>query len=86
MFFEVGAESYVQRGQGAGRGGDFDFFSAMTFLQALDEDGNGELSSSELENATVALRTLDKNIDVKFTDDKVRPTGGDPPLILFLAC
>lgn len=63
-------------GAGGDRGGSFDFFKDMPFLQAVDENGDGELSFEELENAGTALKTLDKNGDRKLTLEEVRPSGG----------
>src|SRR4051812_42785877 len=39
----------------------------LPVLAALDADGDGELSASEIDNAAVALRTLDRNKDGKLT-------------------
>jgi Ca2+-binding EF-hand superfamily protein len=41
---------------------------------ALDADGDGVVSASEIANATSALKVLDKNGDGKLTEDEVRPT------------
>ena len=38
-------------------------------IAALDTDGDGELSAKEIENATVALKKLDKNNDGKLTTE-----------------
>jgi Ca2+-binding EF-hand superfamily protein len=40
---------------------------------ALDANGDGELSASEIDNAASALRTLDKNKDGKLTRDEMLP-------------
>lgn len=53
----------------------------MTFLpvlKALDADGNGEISSKEIDNAAAALRKLDRNGDGRLTEDEVRPDGPPP--------
>lgn len=42
-------------------------------LQALDADGNREISAEEIKNAAAALATLDKNKDGKLTIDELRP-------------
>ena len=44
-------------------------------IAALDTDGDGELSAKEIENATVALKKLDKNSDGKLTTEELRPAG-----------
>jgi Ca2+-binding EF-hand superfamily protein len=45
---------------------------------ALDTDGDGEVSASELEQSTASLKKLDKNSDGKLTEDELRPQfGGD---------
>lgn len=41
--------------------------------RALDTDGDGTISSMELENAVYALKKLDKNDDGKLTFDELRP-------------
>lgn len=45
----------------------------MPVLAALDADSDGELSASEIENASKALHRLDKNGDGKLTLDEMRP-------------
>lgn len=40
---------------------------------ALDTDGDGELSAKEIENATAALKTLDKDKNGKLTENELRP-------------
>lgn len=42
-------------------------------MQALDADRNGELSAEEIENAAVALKSLDKNSDGKLDNAEMRP-------------
>jgi hypothetical protein len=42
-------------------------------VSALDKNGDGEISESELKNAAKALATLDKNRDGQITLDEVRP-------------
>ena len=41
--------------------------SFLPVLVALDADKDGEISSSEMENAVAALKTLDKNKDGKLS-------------------
>jgi Ca2+-binding EF-hand superfamily protein len=45
-------------------------------LQALDTDGDGELSAKEIENATAALKKLDTDNDGKLTREELRPGPG----------
>lgn len=45
-------------------------------LAALDADGNGELSSAEIQEATAALKTLDTNQDGRLTQSEWRPAIG----------
>ena len=40
---------------------------------ALDADEDGEISEKEIENATAALKKLDKNSDGKLTAEELRP-------------
>ena len=45
-------------------------------MAALDTDGNGEISESEIKGAVAALKKLDKNKDGKLTEDELRPSFG----------
>jgi hypothetical protein len=45
-------------------------------MLALDTDGDGELSAREIENASVALKKLDKDKNGKLTQDEIRPAFG----------
>lgn len=44
-------------------------------LQALDTDGDGELSADEIKNASKTLMKLDKNGDGKLSGEEIRPAG-----------
>jgi hypothetical protein len=46
-------------------------------MTALDTDQNGELSSSEIDNAPAGLRTLDANSNGILTQDEIRPKKAD---------
>lgn len=48
----------------------------MPLMQALDADGDGELSASEISNASAALKKLDKNGDGKLDAEELRPAMG----------
>ena len=63
-------------GKGGSRGGGGSMMKFMPVLAALDADGDGTISEAELENATAALKTLDKNEDGVLTEDEVRPSFG----------
>ena len=60
-------------------GGPGGFGSGRSFrmpnplLAALDEDKDGVLSAEEIEHATAALKTLDKNNDGKLDQSETRP-------------
>ncbi len=64
-----------QRGGGPGGQG---LIRMMPLMIALDIDKDGTISKEEIENAVVALRTLDKNQDGKLTEDELRPAGIGP--------
>ncbi|MBI2479857.1 MAG: hypothetical protein HYV60_14855 [Planctomycetia bacterium] len=69
-------------GPGAGRGpGGPDGFRppAHPLEEALDADGDHQLSAQEIENAVAALKTLDRNEDGKLSDDELRPRFGGRP-------
>jgi hypothetical protein len=57
-------------GQGFGR-------FQMPIMQALDADGDGQLSDKEIENAAVALKSLDKDKNGKVSADELRPNFGN---------
>ena len=49
-------------------------------LRALDTNGDGELSASEIADASKSLAKLDRNGDGKLTRDEIGPPpGGNPP-------
>ncbi len=45
----------------------------MPVLAALDADKDGTISKAEIDNASAALRTLDKNNDGKLSNEEMRP-------------
>ena len=58
---------------------DFSRFDPL--LRALDSNGDGVISSSEISNASTSLLKLDQNGDGRLTVNEVRPNsgrGGDP--------
>jgi len=60
---------------GPGRRGNFgQAINRMPIVKALDSDGNSSLSTAEIEGATEALKTLDKNGDGKLTRDEMMPS------------
>lgn len=48
--------------------------AALPVLRALDADGDGEISKSEIEGAAKALAALDKNGDGKLSRDEILPS------------
>ncbi len=52
--------------------------TANLVIEALDSDGDSEISASEMKNATASLAKLDKNGDNKLTTDEIMPSG--PPM------
>jgi len=49
------------------------FMRVNPVLDALDTDGNFEISAAEIANSPAALRTLDKNHDGSLTADEILP-------------
>ncbi|MGN6547148.1 MAG: EF-hand domain-containing protein [Aureliella sp.] len=49
--------------------------SRMPLMAALDADGDGEISASEIDGAVAALKKLDKNSDGKLTTEELLPEG-----------
>lgn len=47
----------------------------LPVMMALDADGDGELSASEIEGAVAALKKLDKNSDGKLSGEELMPPG-----------
>jgi Ca2+-binding EF-hand superfamily protein len=66
----------AQEGGRPPEGGGRDRRPPNPLMQALDADGDGELSTKEIENAAVALKTLDKNKDGKLAGEEIRPAFG----------
>lgn len=60
-------------GPGPFGGGRMMMMTRMPVLKALDEDGDGEISASEIEGAVAALEKLDKNSDGKLSVDELLP-------------
>lgn len=60
-------------GPGRGGPGGGNIMQFLPVLVALDADKNGEISTEEINNATAALKTLDKNGDGKLTEEELRP-------------
>lgn len=66
--------SHSQDGPPGGRrGGPRDMLRMLPVMVALDADGDGTLSTAEINNASAALRKLDKNGDGQLTEDELRP-------------
>ena len=59
-----------------GRGRDGGPPRMNPMFAALDANGDGTIDASELANASVALKKLDRNGDGKLTEDEVRPSFG----------
>ena len=62
------------RGGGEGRG-----MARMPLMMALDANSDGVLDKTEIANASVALKKLDKNNDGQITLEEYRPTGRGGP-------
>ena len=47
--------------------------------EALDADGDRVISAAEINNASVALKSLDKDGDGQLSGEEMRPSFGRPP-------
>ena len=54
-------------------------FPHLPVLQAIDKNGDGEISAEELAAAPAALRSLDKNSDGKLEGEEIIPDFGFGP-------
>ena len=61
---------------GPTRGEGPEFMRLDPILAALDTNGDGEISASEIAAAPTSLKKLDKNGDGQLSDDEVRPNFG----------
>ena len=66
------SSAWSQPPGGRGPGGP----PSTPMLDALDVNGDREISAEELSNAVAALKKLDKNDDGKLTIDEMRPRRG----------
>ena len=57
-------------------GGPRGMLQMLPVMKALDADRNGVISGDEINNATTALKSLDKNDDGQLTEDELRPSFG----------
>ena len=62
----------TQDGRSAGRNPEF-LLRSLPVLIALDSNADGVISELEIENASRALKTIDKNKDGQLTSDELRP-------------
>lgn len=67
----VAAMSSLTARQDRGQGPGMTLMQASPILHAIDVDGDGALSASEIAGAAARLRTLDVNKDGKLTPDEV---------------
>ncbi len=63
-------------GGGGPGGGGGRMMAMMPVLKALDADGDGELSSSEIDNAVTALRSLDADKSGSLSSSEMMPDWG----------
>ncbi|MEQ9407789.1 MAG: hypothetical protein RIK87_08675 [Fuerstiella sp.] len=72
-------EGRPQDGEGRGRGfgGGPGRMPPFPVMMTLDANQDGELSADEINNATAALKKLDKNGDGKLDHEELRPNFGD---------
>ena len=77
----IGVMHAQDGGPGGRRGGPGrpDMMRRFPLMLALDANGDGVISTEEINNASVALRKLDKNSDGKLTEDELRPEFPEGP-------
>lgn len=68
----VFAQPPFQRGERAPGG----FLQRIPVFSVLDKNKDGEISAEEIENASAALKTLDRDGNGKLTEDELRPNFG----------
>ena len=77
-----GGERGGRGGPGGERGGQRgprspeDMLARFPIIKALDADGNGEISTAEMESASTALATLDANSDGVLDTSELMPARG----------
>jgi Ca2+-binding EF-hand superfamily protein len=78
----VGDRPAVRSGSGrgpAGQRGGAAITAGVAVLRALDADGDGRISTSEIDSAAASLKKLDKNSDGQITRDELESTLADRP-------
>jgi Ca2+-binding EF-hand superfamily protein len=82
---DANAADAKDRGRPAPLGGDRPglglFAGGLSVMRALDSDGDGKLSKSEIEGAVAALKKLDKNNDGELSREELLPSGGTGGLV-----
>jgi hypothetical protein len=73
-------------GMGLGKGGPMAMMRFSPIMMALDTDHDGELSATEIENASKSLKSLDRDGNGTLSPDELRPDpskmmGNVPPAI-----
>jgi len=74
-----GERPRAPRPEGQGQGGPGQGGVRPPLLAALDANNDGVIDEKEIENASKALKKLDKNGDGKLTPDEIRPARPGGP-------
>ena len=70
--------AFTMQAQPSGAGGRGPGGMIIPVMAALDEDKDGVISASEIQNAEKSLTALDKNGDGKIDNNELRPSFGRP--------
>ena len=70
--------AFTMQAQPSGAGGRGPGGMIIPVMAALDEDKDGVISASEIQNAEKSLTALDKNGDGKIDNNELRPSFGSP--------
>jgi Ca2+-binding EF-hand superfamily protein len=82
--FDIGDVAATNRGPEFSKSARLEFMRFHPVLAALDADHDGEISVKEIQNASAALQTLDRNRDHKLTVGETLPDPVANAVALFM--